>query len=92
MRLIITQLPSLKGMYKSNSSSVFLGYPSLTVFGRELQSHPTLYGTVDKSKNLAVNLITNNGKISYADVCKELKNKYVKRVQGKDILMKNIKE
>ena len=51
-----------------------------------------LYGTVDKSKYLAVNSITNNVKISYSDVFKDLKKKDVKRVQRKDILMQNMQK
>ena len=43
MRVIIAQLPILKDMYKSKSSSVFLVCPLLLIIWLELQAHPTLW-------------------------------------------------
>ena len=44
----------------------------------------------DKQKDVTVNSITNNGKISYADVCKYLKKKDVKEGERKDTLTQNM--
>ena len=39
---------------------------------------------------MTVNSITNNSKISYAEICKALKKKDIKEGKIKDILAKNI--
>ena len=45
---------------------------------------------VGKSKNVTVDSITSNGKISYAKICKAWKGKDVKEGERKDILTQNI--
>ena len=43
IRVIIAQLPSLKGTDKGKSSSVLLGCPLLPIIWLELQAHPNLW-------------------------------------------------
>ena len=43
MRVIIAQLPSLKGTEKSKLSSVSLGFPLLPIIWPELSDHPNLW-------------------------------------------------
>ena len=47
---------------------------------------------VEKSKNVTLNSITNNGKRSYAEVCKASKNKDIKEGEIKCILTQNMQK